>query len=474
MNKILTGIMAALLLVVAGCYKDKGNYTYDVPEDPIITNLDTVYAVFVGDSLIVKPTVTTTSKANLSFEWKIIVPEQLTELTYKGPEIRIIFGLSSSRYTARLTITNNDNGMKYFRNFFIDGKTGFSLGTVILSMEDNNSELSFIKPDGSVQARIYEALHNGEKLPGKPQQVVGILHQYITPTVFTSYWITGGEGANTGVQIDATTFKRIKYVSSNFFDPPAAVKIGQIECSAYGVLNGVFNEKLYVGTSQTWSGSTVYGMFGLPAEGDYALFSQAVFNPTMPYFLGYEKNRKQFVAFTNFGSPAYIGTGYQVTNTAAFNPVSVGMDMIYFTQVNGNNCFAFAKGTDGNIYELKFGAAFMGFVQLSPEYKRVFAQQSLITADTKWAASPSEIFYFSSNDKIYRYNPLNQETKPLTVDFGGKKVTMVKLIDGGNTLLAGVEGSFYHLDVSTGKMGDVLKKVDGIPGSPIDAVIKDK
>jgi hypothetical protein len=215
-------------------------------------------------------------------------------------------------------------------------------------------------------------------------------------------------------------------------------------------------------------------MFGLPAEGDYALYSQAVFHPTMPYFLGYEKNRKQFVAFTNFGSPAYIGTGYQVTNTAAFNPVSVGMDMIYFTQVNGNNCFAFAKGTDGNIYELKFGAAFMGFIQLSPEYKRVFAQQSLINADTKWAASPSEIFYFSSNDKIYRYNPLNQETKPLTVNFGGKKVTMVKLIDGGNTLLAGVEGSFYHLDVSTGKLGDVLKKVDGIPGSPIDAVIKDK
>ena len=50
-------IVAGLLTLLAACYRDKGNYDYNVPEEPIVTNLDTVYSVFVGDSLIIKPTV---------------------------------------------------------------------------------------------------------------------------------------------------------------------------------------------------------------------------------------------------------------------------------------------------------------------------------------------------------------------------------------------------------------------------------
>ncbi len=31
-----------------------------------------------------------------------------------------------------------------------------------------------------------------------------------------------------------------------------------------------------------------------------------------------------------------------------------------------------------------------------------------------------EVFYFTSGDKIYRYNPTNQDIRPLVTDFGGK------------------------------------------------------
>jgi hypothetical protein len=473
MRKILTAITLAILLVMAGCYKDKGNYEYNVPEEPLVTNLDTVYKVLVGDSLIVSPTITFHNKNLLGYEWKIAVPELNSELYYKGPEIRTIFGLSASRYNARLTITDSSNEMKYFYSFIVEGNTDFSKGTTILSLEGGQSQLSFIKPDGSVKARLYEALQNGEKLAGNPQQVIAIRDQTNAPYDVTSYWILGSDSVNTGVQIDANTFKKKKYYKENFFDIPAVAQAGVFECSNSGTLMGVCNRKLYVGTNQTWNQSSTYGMFGLPAQGDYKLFEQAIFNQVSPYFLGYEKDRKQIVAFTNYGSAAYIGTGYQVDNTTAFDPVNVGLDMICFTQVNGSNCFAFAKAQDGTLYELKFGAAYTGAIKLTPEYKRIFAQPSLITIDTKWTVSPAEIFYFSSGDKIYRYNPLNQEIKPLTTDFGQRKVTMVKLTDNGNTLLAGVEGAYYKLDVSTGKFGDILKKIDGIPGAPVDAAIRE-
>jgi hypothetical protein len=46
------------------------------------------------------------------------------------------------------------------------------------------------------------------------------------------------------------------------------------------------------------------------------------------------------------------------------------------------------------------------------------------------------------------------------------------MADNDNTLIAGVEGSLYFLDVSTGVFGNVIKKIDGIPGDPVDVVVK--
>lgn len=463
-------IVTALVVITAGCYKDKGNYDYNVPEEPIVTNLDTVYSVFVGDSLIIKPTIAYTDPAMLRFDWKIAIPELLSDLTFKGPEVRTVYGLGANRYQARLTITDSSNGMKYFYKFVVSGKTAFSQGTTVLSVENGETKLSFIKPDGTIQPNVYEAANLGARLGGKPKQLIGLRHASIQPYHTTSYWIITEEG-DKGVQINSNTMKKIKTLSGNFFTPPATITPGAFIGTQQEAMNGVINGKLYVGTTQTWNLNPLYGMYGLPAEGDYNLFDQAAFNSVMPYFLGYDKVRKQVVAFTNFGAPAYIGTGYTAVGDT-FDMRNVGLDLLYFVQVNDGNCFALGKDANGNLKEIKFGAAFMGFIQLRAEYIRNFSQPALITPTTKWACSPAEIFYFTSGDKVYRYNPTNEDIRPLTTNFGGKAVTMIKLIDGGNTMLAGTEGALYHLDVSTGKFGDVLKKLQGIPGQTIDVVIR--
>lgn len=463
-------IVVGLLAMLAACYKDKGNYTYNPPEEPIVTNLDTVYSVFVGDSLIIKPVIKYADTSKLSLDWRISVPDLTDDLRFKGPEVRTVFGLGANRYRAKLTITDNSNGMKYFHDFIVSGKTSFSQGTTVLSLDNGETILSFIKPDGTVQPNIYETTNMGEKLGGKPQQLIGLRHASIDPYHTTSYWVFTGEGEK-GVQVNSNTMKKIKNLAGNFFTPPASITPGNFMSTQMESMNGVINGKLYVGTTQTWNKNPLYNMFGLPAEGDYNLFDQAAFNSIMPYFLGYEKVRKQVVAFTNFGTPAYIGTGYQVQGSA-FDPTNVGLDLLFFVQVNDGNCFAVGKDASGTLKEIKFGVQFMGFILLKPEYIRNFAQPGLITPTTKWVNTPGEIFYFTSGSKIYRYNPTNEDFRQLTTDFEGKDVTMIKLIDGGNTMLAGTEGTLYHLDVSTGKFGDIIKKQTGIPGSTIDAVIR--
>lgn len=472
MKRIIMVLLVAVVLVQQACYKDKGNYDYHELDVPQVKDLDTVYTVLVGDTLHIKPTVTSANpNAKLSFQWNIMIPQEFRDTAFTGSELNIVFRLKPDRYIARLTITDNSNGMKYFHQTQIAGVTQFSSGTLVLSLEGNTSQLSFVKADGTVEPRIYRAMH-GADLPGDPQQIINLFHRWISPTPPLGYWITGGETNDGGVHIGANSLVKIKSLRENFFDMPESAKPGYLETSQNGVLQGVINGKLLVGASSTFYGSDLYGMFSLPTAGDYQLYRRAAFNSIMPYFLGYDINRKQFVAFTNFGSAAYIGTGYQVTDVTAFDPKNVQLDLLHFQQINDNNCFAFGKAADGTVYEIKFGAAFKGFVELSPVYKRAFSQPALITPTTKWDGSLSEVFYFSSGDKVYRYNPLNQEIKPLVADFGGKAVTMVKITDGGNTLVAGVDGTVFFLDISTGKFGDVIKTLTGIPGAPIDIAVK--
>lgn len=463
-------IVATLLFVLAGCYKDKGNYDYHTVEEPLVTNLDTVYTVFVGDSLIVAPTIRFSKPAALGFEWKIAVPELLSDISFKGPAIRTIYTMAAKRYSARLTISDSSTGMKYFYDFKVSGVTPYSQGTAVLSNDGGKAILSFVKSDGTVIPNIFEAFNPNATLGRQPRQLIGLRHNSIAPYHLSSYWVFTDEDEK-GIQINPNDMKKKNNLAGNFFTPPATLVPGSFTGTALGVMNGVLNGKLYNGLWQTWNENPLYGMFGLPAEGDYNLFHMAAFNSVMPYFLGYDKDRKQVVGFTNFGSPAYIGTTYPVMGDA-FDPKNVGLDLDYFVQVNDANVFAMGKDASGTLREIKFGVVFMGTPAIRPEYTRAFSQPGLIKPTTLWTFAPAEIFYFTSGDKIYRYNPLNQDIRVLTTDFGGQEVTMVKVIDGGNALLAGTEGTLYTLDVSTGKFGDIIKKQTGIPGQIIDAVIR--
>lgn len=472
MKQSISYIFIALAACCAlSCYKDLGNYTYKVPPAPVVTGLDSVYHAILGDTLVIAPTVTIArNNPRLGFQWRINIPAQDTGIYFSGPKLQYVFGLPPGPYQALLTVIDSADSMRYFYPFSIIGATEYEMGTTILSLENGISQLSFVDTLGNMQARIFRTL-NGQDLPTGPMQLLPLADQYETPVVTSSYWIMCSGGANPGVQIDANTLLTIKTLKDNFFSAPSTLIPGSFATSAYGVMNGVVTGKLYTGTTQTWNQAPVYGMFSQAPSGSYSLYHQVAFNGTFPYFLGYDSVQRQFVVFTNFGSPAYVGTSYQVTDSTAFSPITAGLDMLDFEQINDQNCYAFGMAND-TLYELKFGAAFMGFVQLSPQYKRPFVRPDLITPTTKWASSPAEVFYFSSGSTIYSYNPVNQQVTPLAMNFNGQAVTMVKVTNGGNTLIAGVSGTVYFLDISTGKNGQLVNQINNVPGSPVDVAVR--
>src|SRR3546814_15484663 len=108
------------------------------------------------------------------------------------PSLPIIFGPQAHRYTAGRTIHNHAYGMRYFHNFEIQGVTEFVRGTTVLSVEDGITRFSFIKPDSTVQPRLYEAIH-GKQLPSDPHQLF-YMHDQATGNLPLGYWLVTRNG----------------------------------------------------------------------------------------------------------------------------------------------------------------------------------------------------------------------------------------------------------------------------------------
>lgn len=462
------GLLAVFILILSACHKDLGNYDIDMPVEPEVTTLDSVYTAVVGDSLIIDPGIKTSRGADLELSWRIsgMIGDAIT---YIGPKLKVIFGLAAQRYDGRLTVYNKTNGMRYFYKFSVKGATDFEKGTTVLSVENGTTQFSFIKPDGTIQARLYEAMQ-GKDLPSDPTNLF-FLRNEVTGGIMLGYWIIT---KHDGVRLEPNTMmEHDRYpnqLKDNFFTTPDNLEVGSLVAHKQGVMMGVVNGKFYGGTTSTWDQAGTYGMFGLAAEGDYELAPSFVMATTDPgtYFICFDKNRKQFVRINYYGTPVYFGTQYSVEGSNIFDPINVGMDLVKLIQLNNTDCYAYVKNQEGKLYELKFNVKFTGPFTFTAQQKREFIRPDLVTANTKWQGAKNGVIYIASGTKVVRYNPVNQEVKDLATNFDGKEITMLKLSEDEETLMVGTEGTIWFTNIKTGEGGSLIKKIEGIPGSPVD------
>ncbi|MCC8408182.1 hypothetical protein LJ707_04520 [Mucilaginibacter sp. UR6-1] len=463
-------IYTLALTVLAACKKDLGNYNYSPPSEPILVNFtDRTFDALVGDSLILQPYVEL-DKADLYkdliFDWEIFVDEEARSDKYTGYPLKIVYNLSPKTRTAKLTVTDKRNQMKYFFPFKIAGNTQFTKGMTVLSVDAGVTKLSFVKPDSvSILSNLYYSLHN-ENLPANPVQLFAKPYAY-QPGTAEDYWVIAKDGEKSSVIIDGNTMLRKRYFPEQFFSPPANIVTERFEASK-GFATGIINGKLYLSVTTTAPFAPDWGKFASPQSGDYTL--SPYFGNTNNFYFGFDTKTKAFVSFSSTGS--YSGTEYQVSGSA-FNPKSIGMSNLLFMQPVPGTTYAFFKDDAGEVYELSFSIDMDNYFSsriIKPYTKKVFKGSALVNADTKWQRSGTDVFYFSSNDKIYRYNPLNEELRLLDANLSGKKISMLKL--SGNTLTAGIDGALVFLDVSVGSNGKHIKTIEGIPGAPVDFVSK--
>ncbi|PWS30400.1 hypothetical protein DF947_18415 [Pedobacter paludis] len=468
-------ILAIVASLYTACKKDLGNYDYHPPSEPTLSAFkDSTFAALLGDSLVLKPKVALEGAnplTDLSYEWRITVQEELREAVYTGYPLRIVYNLGPGLRTAKLIITDKRNGLKYVLPFKVNGSTQFTSGKLVLTVDNGVTKLSFIKPDNkTVIADIYNAFH-GEVLPNNPVQLYFSDPLPYQPITKQEFWILCNDQTKKSPVLDASTLLRKSYFNDQFFTQPGTIVPGYLEAYMGTVPTGVVNGKLYVGVLSTAPFAPDYGKFANEQAGDYSL--SKYFTHAGSFYFAFDTKSKGFVTFAGDGS--YLGKDYIVDQTGTgFDPMNIGMDNLLFMQTGQSGTYyAFFKAADGSIYELAFTYQFDSVnKKIKAEYKRIFKGASLVNADTKWQRNSLNVFYFTSNDKIYRYNPLNEDLRVLDADFGGKKVSMLKISTDDNTLTVGATGAVYTVDVSVGKNGVITQTINGIPGAPVDIVIR--
>ncbi|RAJ11106.1 PKD family protein [Chitinophaga skermanii] len=462
-----------LFLVAVGmgaCKKDLGNYTYTPPTEPVIKNfVDSTVNAMVGDSLIISPDVKLEGGdplKDLEYYWEIIVAEEARAETYTGYPLRMVYNLKPMERNARLTITDKRNQLKYFYKFKVMGGTQFSKGTAVLSLDNGVTKLSFIRPDSTVNANLYFNLHN-ENLPSKPVQLYAKPLAYQANTV-EDMWVICEDETHPSIILDGSTMLKKRTFIEQFFKAPTPMVTQYFEGSM-GVPTGIINNKLYLSVTQTAPFAPDFGKFSSMVPGDYTL--SKYFSRTPVFYFGFDMKSRAFVSFDGGGN--YMGSDYTVT-AAAFNPKSIEAGELIFMQAVMGPSYAYFKAADGKVYEYAMSVDMANYAQraIKPIHKRVFKGSDLVTATTKWQRSAVDIFYFTSNDKIYRYNPVNEDLRALDANFGGKKVTMIQLNLAGTELTAGIDGEVLKLDVSVGQNGPIVSRVKGIPGEPVDIIIR--
>lgn len=475
MKQQLTYLVCALFLLAA-CAKDNGNYNYTNVPEPTVTNMDSAYAVVIGDSLVIKPTIKINSAGgnNYSLHWRISVPEKLTSIDFDGNELHYLFALSASTYNARLTISDNNNGQKYFRNFTIKGTTQFTKGTVILSTLADHSALSFVTLKDSLEPDVYGKL-NTDPLPPGGAQLCGPLNHNLTDAYVDKIWVRY-TGAGSGViNVNSTSMTKQGGLLDNFFGDPGAVSAEGLYETTLGTANAIFSGQFYWGYTYTYGKAPEYGKWGtslIPIlGGSYSLSNQFV--QTDNYQLGFDKLSRAFM-WIGPGN-TFFGTLNIVTDSAnmPFKPTDLKKDMVYMHRFGDDKMFAVVDSAGKKKFELRFAVSFQGILKFTPQAMAKFKGDSLVTATTLWDSSPLSIAYFSSGSDIYAYNLDNKFITKLTTSFSGQTISMIKVMDDGATLAVGVPGKVVYLNISTGHNGDIKKTTAGVPGSPTDILVLD-
>ncbi len=173
MNKnIIWSGAIALLPLLAGCYKDEGNYEYHAINELEIKGLEDNYTVDADDSLIITPELQGTlysDTARFSYSWEIGTDE-----VSKSHDLRIQVDMPPGYKYSRYIITDKETNVRTYKDFGVNVSSS-TAGDLILVMSkyQGRAEMSYLRLDKPANWAVnyFMNRNKGRSLGSNPQQL---------------------------------------------------------------------------------------------------------------------------------------------------------------------------------------------------------------------------------------------------------------------------------------------------------------
>lgn len=521
MKKILMLCLLSMSAWLGGCIKDKGNYDYSVAERPEVVLKSRYMALMDGDvrsNLVIDPEVTYSEMSRLRFLYTFPnSADPADPFEYEGAEDGSLNDpmteMADGNYSGQLIVTIADDsainpadpGMKYFYNISITlGATPFTVGSLILADVGGDTQLHFLTPDGILFEDAYAIANAGQSLEGKPLKLLYNV-TFMGAYNYGYMILTDNGGVADGAVIKAIDLTKVRSMAENFESaPPSMAGPVMVGSPMNNLIQGIgFAEP---GTAVLLMGGKMYGksmdfagmagnrinMFlGDPMPGDYSLsaFANDIAGATgiaQNCFWGWDDSADRLIHFQLSGmSPMYGLNSIDVIDDSdsVWDPLNVGLSELITLQTHMSGGWLIAS--DGAAAYLLGWSQPNEFAQMSGLKKIEFPYANLVTPETLWTIDHnSGILFFSSGNKVYRYNPNSPTTAPeplIATLEGDISMLEFKSVESSapsygaqildfNRLEVGTEGHLYQLDLNgpAGGRGTIIGTPLTFTGTPVD------
>jgi hypothetical protein len=472
------------VILISGCYVDKGNYNYrDINEIIIdVTGIPTEYNVSQFDELDISPVIkfskTTIPDENLEFKWTIYNTNYANTISEVISTEKVFHNVitqlsSTSSYALVLDIKDKITGIAAQQTFTVWVNSKIISGWLVAHTKDGKSDLDYIATPNAVPTitetrrfRNVYSLINGEKMNGVVTFVAGARKNN---TVINSVYI-GTE--NEIYKVKGKTFE-LELLSSGMFTlapeviKPQRYEIGGTYANYQFLLN---NGQVHsIANQLAWEVSFSYA---LPPNAttlntttvdlEPYLYIPETF-PSTTKFGGvfYDKLGKRFVIVPYVTTPTTTLSRFNDQVGAVFDVNNIGKDMLYFEKGYNNYGYAVFKnsGDAGRwLYVADFNKAMSS--NMAVAMYNMSSLTDITNAKFYSTGNRGQVLLYATTRDIYTYDYIGSNTSAKINDPfpSNEEITCMKIYKPGTSnSLGDANGAILYVATWNGTEGKLYE-----------------
>ena len=417
-----------LALFAIACYDDKGNYDYKSLDEVTIELPQTSYQLYFNQTLEITPAVTTDiPEEDLAYYWEFYGKNPETQpwwdeyvpidtakvLRYVCKKDSVLL-TGEGTYDLRLNVTQLSTNRHFYSEtvkvtFFEEGIPVY-LGAMVLHGNGQNSDIGLVidqqfqmKEDTEYEQAVlphYYSELNGESIPGAGGWLLEIysssMNMIARESIETIAVTDGGSALMDRTMVKTGEWNDHFYGGLNDNDPQNFVWNGTDMYAFDG--EQVFYKQA---TKYTF---TIPQAFVDQATGEETDWTFApVFCFTDNGILGYEKNKRGFLSFSNVLGD--VSGSFIQASGKVFNPADMNADLEYMAIGGANgHVLAVLRGLSGDYFMVELDRSSSVTAENTPLYRYDLSAISGQVIDWTFGEGFRNMCYYATTSGVYRFS----------------------------------------------------------------------